>query len=82
MNQVIRSNVPPSLSRYLVVANLKCLEVGARLDLDADTYVIRAEDRYVAYRTWMSVLPMVEVFYPDNEYGLVRWLEQFGYSFE
>lgn len=78
----IRSHVPSPLNRYLLIAHLSQLQPGMRFDLDADTYILRQGDRYVTYRTWMTVLPLVEVFRPGEEHSLVRWLEQFGYSFE
>lgn len=76
-----QTSVPPALNRYVALATLKRLGPGVRLDLDADTYILRAIDRYIAYRNWMSVVPLVEIFYPDDESALIRWLERFGYSF-
>jgi hypothetical protein len=58
------------------------MTTGSRLDFDPDTYVLRENNRYVAYRTWMSIMHLVEVFDPGSESILIQWLEQFGYSFE
>lgn len=79
--QLTRTQISPSLSRYIVSLSLRQLLVGGRLNLDQDTYVIRTQEGYVAYRTWMSIFPLIEVFYPDQESQVVNWLEQFGYSF-
>ncbi|MGA7936680.1 MAG: hypothetical protein WCA35_24205 [Kovacikia sp.] len=68
-------------SRHLALASLKRLPVGRRLNFDQDTYVLRSEERYVAYRNWMSIVPLVEIFYPNQEQGLIQWLEQHGYTF-
>lgn len=82
VRQPRRINVPPAFNRYVALVQLQCLPIGMRLNLDADTYVVRNAGSYIAYRTWMSIFPLIEVFEQGEETGLVNWLEQFGYSFE
>jgi hypothetical protein len=70
------------LTRYLALAALHQLQPDTRLELDNDTYVIRQDDRYIAYRTWMAILPMIELFALGEEPELLSWQEKFGYSFQ
>jgi hypothetical protein len=83
MSTPVTLHVPPQLTRYLALAALKQLQPGMRLDFDADTYVIRQiePDRYIAYRTWMSAIPLIEVFSVGQESELLNWQAQHGYSF-
>lgn len=82
MSPTRKIQVPTPLTRYLALAALHQLQPDMRLDLDNDTYVIRQGDRYIAYRTWMSILPMIELFDLGKESELLTWQEQFGYSFK
>ena len=81
MSQPAQSRAPHTHSRHLALVALKQLQPGMRLDFDSDTYVIRSDDQYIGYRTWMSILPIIEVFQPTAEYELINWLEQHGYAF-
>lgn len=71
----------PTLTRYVVLAALQQLKPDMRLDLDHDTYVVRQGDRYIAYRTWMSLFPLIEIFPLGQEAELLNWQEQHGYNF-
>lgn len=82
MTRFTQTNFPASLNRYIALATLKQMTLGTRLDFDRDTYVLRESNRYIAYRTWMSIVHLVEVFDPGSEPTIIQWLEQFGYSFE
>ncbi|MBW4521478.1 MAG: hypothetical protein KME16_17495 [Scytolyngbya sp. HA4215-MV1] len=81
MFQPIYCSYPLDFSRYAAITALKDLPIGTRLTFDGDTYVIRAKDHYVAYRTWMNIFPLIEVFTPNCESAIVSWLEQFGHVF-
>jgi hypothetical protein len=70
-----------TLSRSFALVNLEKLTTGERLDFDDQTYVIRRENCYIAYRNWMMVVPLVEVFPLQHKSLVIQWLEQFGYSF-
>jgi hypothetical protein len=75
-------SLPLVFNRYVALLALKRLPAKTRITFDADTYVIRNQEHYVAYRTWMKVLPVIEIFYPGDEVELIDWLEKFGYTFE
>jgi hypothetical protein len=81
MLQPIHFSCPLDFSRYAAITALRDLPIGTRLIFDDDTYVIRAKDHYVAYRTWMNAFPLIEVFSPDQDAAIVSWLEQFGHVF-
>jgi hypothetical protein len=81
MLQPIHFSCPLDFSRYAAITALRDLPIGTRLIFDDDTYVIRAKNHYVAYRTWMNTFPLIEVFSPDHEAAIVGWLEQFGHVF-
>lgn len=74
--------LPLAFNRYIALLALKKLPANIRMTLDSDTYVIRTETHYIAYRTWMQSVPVIEIFYPNHEVELINWLEQFGYMFE
>ncbi len=82
MTRPVYPIVPPAFNRYVALLKLKNLPVGMRLYFDAETYVIRTPTQYIAYRTWMVVIPLIETFPPNQEGCLINWLEQFGYCFE
>ncbi len=82
MTRFPQTNFPASLNRYIALSTFKQMPTGNRLDLDHNTYVLRENNRYVVYRTWMSIVHLVEVFEPGSEPAIIQWLEQFGYSFE
>jgi hypothetical protein len=77
-----QSSLPLPFNRYLTIVSLRELPFRTRMTFDRDTYVIRSQNHYVAYRTWMKVIPLIEVFNLGQEAELVNWLEQFGYEFE
>ncbi len=82
MTRFPQMNFPASLNRYIALSALQRMAAGNRLDLDHETYVLRENNRYVVYHTWMSIMHLVEVFEPGHEPTIIQWLEQFGYSFE
>jgi hypothetical protein len=75
-------SLPLLFNRYLTIVSLRELPTRTRMSFDKDTYVIRSHHYYVAYRTWMKVIPLIETFDLGQEAELVNWLEQFGYEFE
>lgn len=81
MVQTIQYSFPLEFNRYIAIASLQQLPVKTRLNFDQDTYVIRNDDHYIAYRNWMRIFPIVEVFTLGKEAEMVDWLEQHGYAF-
>ena len=80
MSQSLQFYIPGTFDRYTQIAAIQQLQVGDRLNLDENTYVMRHSNQYVAYRNWLTIVPLIEVFDPGEAAAVMEWLEQFGYS--
>jgi hypothetical protein len=81
VSKICKVQIHPALTRYVALAALQQLEPDRRFDLDRDSYVVRQGDRYIAYRTWMSMFPLIEIFPLGQEVELLDWQEKHGYRF-